>query len=57
MPDTKEIQHYHVYLKMYGSMMVDLSTSEDFIDKLINNDNLTEFEQALRKKIRKAPRC
>ena len=47
----RKIQHYREYLKMYGSMIVDLSESEDFIIRLIEKDRLDDIETVLRERI------
>ncbi len=48
MHDQQKIQHYATYMRMYYSMMVDLTASEDFIAKLIQGgDDLSQFERAL----------
>ena len=50
-----EAKTYGEYLKMYGSMMIDLSKSEDYLNKLREGGkNLSDFEQALRTRIIKA---
>jgi len=47
----RKIQCYREYLKMYGSMICDLSESESFIIKLIEDDNLDIISTALRVQI------
>ena len=47
----RKIQHYQECLKMYGSMICDLSESESFIIKLIEDNPLDGIETALRKQI------
>lgn len=52
----REIRHYRTYLKMYGEMMQDLSVSNAYIAKLIDNNGLDDFETSLRKLIEKSPK-
>ena len=47
----RKIKHYQEYLNMYGSMISDLSESESFIIRLIENDRLDDIETALRERI------
>ncbi len=55
MPDKQnKIRHYRAYMKMYGEMMRDLSQCDEYITKLIDNDKLDGFEQALRVLIEKS---
>lgn len=55
MPDSKtRIHHYHVYMNMYGGMLQDLSSSENYIVHLIENNGLSEFETGLRSLIEKS---
>ncbi len=42
-----KVHHYRTYLKMYGEMMQDLSDSDDYIIKLIDDNGLGEFETGL----------
>lgn len=51
-----ELQKYRAGLNMYGSMMMDLSRSDDFLEKLHKNKDLTEFESAVRRAILRADR-
>lgn len=55
MPDSKtRIRHYHVYMNMYGEMLQDLSRSESYITRLIDNNELDQFETSLRALIEKS---
>lgn len=55
MPDSKtRICHYHVYMNMYGEMLQDLSRSESYITRLIDNNELDQFETSLRALIEKS---
>ncbi len=48
MPDKQnKIRHYRAYMKMYGEMMLDLSDSDEYITKLIDDNGLGEFETGL----------
>ena len=51
-PQTKK-DHYRQYLKMYGSIMMDLADSDDYITYLIAGYRLDDFEKSLRAKIEK----
>ena len=50
------LDHYRGYLLMYGQMMKDLSGNDDYVRSLIEGSDLSDFEQALRKKIGRSPR-
>jgi predicted DNA-binding ArsR family transcriptional regulator len=52
MPSQEEIENYAAQIKMYASMLSDLADSKDYVVKFIENDNLDEYEQALRKLVR-----
>lgn len=55
MPDNpNKIHHYCTYMDMYGEMLRDLSRSENYITRLIDNNELDEFETSLRTKIEKS---
>ncbi|GKS69800.1 hypothetical protein W03_18040 [Nitrosomonas sp. PY1] len=55
MPDKpNKIRHYRTYMDMYGKMLQDLSHSENYITRLINNNKLDEFETSLRALIEKS---
>ncbi len=55
MPDNPDkIRHYRIYMRKYGEMMQDLSHSEEYIIKLIDNNGLNEFETGLRTLIEKS---
>ena len=49
MPTTDQIEQASAQMKKYASMMNDLADYPKYVVKLINNENLDEFEQALRK--------
>ncbi|MCP5252658.1 MAG: hypothetical protein H6939_13265 [Burkholderiales bacterium] len=49
MPTTDQIEQARGQMKKYASMMNDLADYQNYVVKLINNDNLDEFERALRK--------
>lgn len=54
MPDKQnKIRHYRAYMKMYGEMMQDLSGSDGYIAKLIDNNGLSKFEIELHNLIEK----
>ncbi len=48
MPSQQEIEHYAVHMKKYASMINDLSVSESYVIRLVENDGLDEFEKSLR---------
>jgi len=48
--------HYRAYLKMYGKMMQDLSDSDEYVTRLIDNNGLSKFETGLRNLIEKCPK-
>lgn len=55
MPDNPDkIPHYRSHMRMYGEMMQDLSHSEEYIIKLIDNDGLNKFETGPRNLIEKS---
>ena len=49
MPTTDQIEQARGQMKKYASMMNDLADYPNYVVKLINNDNLDEFERALRR--------
>lgn len=49
-----KIRHYCTYMRMYGEIMQDLSHSEEYVIKLIDNDRLNELEAGLRTLIEKS---
>lgn len=49
MPTPDQIEQASAQMKKYASMMNDLADYPKYVVKLINNDNLDEFERALRK--------
>ena len=49
MPTPDQIEQANAQLKKYASMMNDLADYSKYVVRLINNDNLDEFERALRK--------
>lgn len=49
MPTPDQIEQASAQMKKYASMMHDLADYPKYVAKLINNDNLDEFERALRK--------
>lgn len=49
-----KIRHYRTCMRMYGEMMLDLSSSEKYLTCLIDNDGLNEFETGLRTLIEKS---
>lgn len=48
------IHHYRTCMRRYSEMMQDLSHSEEYIIKLIDNDGLNKFETGLRILIEKS---
>ena len=55
MPDNPDkIRHYRTCMRMYSEMMQDLSHSEEYIIKLIDDNGLNEFETGLRILIEKS---
>ncbi|MCP5275780.1 MAG: hypothetical protein H6936_13210 [Burkholderiales bacterium] len=55
--NQRKTRHYRAYLKIYGEMMQDLSSSDEYITRLIDNNGLSEFETGLRSLIEKCPKC
>ncbi len=49
----KDIDRYAVRMRMYASMLHDLAGSEEYIIRLIENNDLDAFEKALCERIRK----
>ncbi len=54
--NQRKIRHYRAYLRMYGEMMCDLSGSDGYIARLIDNNELSKFETGLRNLIEKCPK-
>ena len=57
MTQEQKIQHYRVYMKMYGQMIMDVADSDEAILNLINKKNLSPFNIALRELLEKSPVC
>ncbi|MCP5274892.1 MAG: hypothetical protein H6936_08605 [Burkholderiales bacterium] len=47
MPTSEQIGQAGTQMKKYASMMNDLADHADYVTKLVDNDNLDEFERAL----------
>ena len=57
MTQAQKIQHYRVYMKMYGQMVMEVANSDEAILDLINEKDLSPFTTALREQIEKSPVC
>ena len=54
---AQKIQHYRVYMKMYGQMIMELADSDEAVFNLIANKNRSPFATALKTRIEKSPVC
>lgn len=54
--EQQKINYYRAYLRMHCSMLMDLTACDDYIFKLIHNDNLSNLETALRNWIQNCPK-
>lgn len=52
--DQARISEYRAYMKMYASMMADLSEIDEYLLRLIQGEGLTDFENTIRSMIEEA---
>lgn len=52
---SKKLNHYSVYMQIYGLMMIELAQSDQERIKLMNGDYLSPFMVAIRDRIEDSP--
>lgn len=53
--DKRRLEHYRIYMKIYGAMIVELADHDEEIAKIIDGDDLGGLLTAPRERIENSP--